>query len=226
MGRGRSSSTASFNPSALRATLDGYIADRQRLEQACTSQVVEWRWATSEMQCPLPYFDQIERGGSRHKKWKAVRRRWLASQNATSKSVRHGLDAQGRVRVFDDGPRHLLIDHAQGTDELILYLPGYEQLVRYIYHDGRLAVCYSVRYCDATEETVIWKGDRIVESLERIWIGEDGKYEEWDKVDAFHYHYDCDATGKLMAVVRDTVVGDRITERKELFRRKPPGSRR
>ena len=217
-----SGSAVSFTPTQLRKALDAYLADRTRLEKECTSQVVEWRWATSEMQCPLPYFDQIERGITRYRKWKAVRRRWLPSQSAAGNAVRHGLDARGRVRIFDDGSRHLFIDRPDGIDELILYLPGREVLSRYVFENGRLTVCYSVRDSDCTEESVIWKDDRIVQSVERIWIGEDGAYREWEN--AFRYHYDSDGTGKLMAVVRETVVGGEVTERKELFRRKPSKS--
>lgn len=176
------------------------------------------------MLSPLPYFEQVERGVRGATKWQLADRCWIDSPDQAQDPVRHGLDARGRLRMFEQGSLHLLVYCPHWIDEITYYARRNELLTRYVVSDERLVACWQARRTDCCEETFLWEGGRVVKSVERMWIEEDGALAESEFQEVLHYA--TDAAGQLQEVRCQTLKDGLPSSSDVVFRRGPPRSKR
>lgn len=171
------------------------------------------------MLSPLPYFEQVERGVRGATNWQIANRRWIDKPDEAEDPVRHGLDARGRLRVFEQGSLHVLLDYPGWTDEIVYYARQNELLTRYVVADDRLLACYHARRTDCCEETFTWENGKVVKSVERMWIEEDGEFMESEFQEILVYSVD--AAGLLQEIRCQTLKNGLPSSEDLVFRRGP-----
>lgn len=206
----------SFEPELPHAAIEAYHTPEvyDELDQACRAEVVEWRWATDDMSFGfrVPFA----------KEWFRHNPRWLKA-GATPKpgNLRHGLDAEGMVRVVEDftfedklgkEPRMVgYLAYQQGQIEFILYRctdtgpPDVQCYRRRAYEGERLTREHNVLGRDGSERQYGWENDRLVRVLTVGWRQRFGSASRtWDPLEVTsrtEKRFEYDSLGRLERIV-------------------------
>jgi hypothetical protein len=201
------------------------------LKKSCETAVTEWRWATSLMLPELPY-DDIVRGFKRPK-WAKKEPRYGSL---------HGLDGSGRIQCIRGEDRTKPDEEVH--EQFLIYQENGFWCV-YFDDDAKKAVLkvkwfetegdrwlrsLEIGHRGIREFVLHWEGDRLVEYLDRSWLGVSARdptaadvaklEEEGQTVSSYSYAAD----GELERVTEETDLGDGDPPRPEVkYQRVPKG---
>jgi hypothetical protein len=207
-----------YNQPELYAALASYVENERSLIAEAEKEVAVWKYASEEMQGPLPLNDVIGvRVGDR---WHATKQRWFNTK-PEEESFEHGFDQAGRLRIIKGGYRIVLFVPADNVLNEI-HLRGKESYFhRHILNDGITRVrfgCY-LQPLQYEREEYEFIGGRCTRCVTRSFYLE-SKSKQWVEATwTTIYRFEYDDEG-LLSVYRDmgAILGDNVL----LYRR--PGS--
>lgn len=194
-----------LTPQEMHQALAEYGRHRRFAEQECLNAVVAWRLANDIMISPSPLHDQVDRGVRGVTPWRVPKRKWIESEQDALDVVRHGFDRAGNLRVIESmGNRYLFFDHDRWIDQHIVRRHG--ELDRFVKRDGVVQCHYRARIDSCTEEQFFREQGRVVRSVERAWLMEEGQFSESEFTETYSYEYD--EQGRLEKVVCEVTSPD------------------
>lgn len=189
-----------FTQSELHDTLQQCLQNQQTLLSEGRAAVNEWKYANQEMFGLFPWFAQIACRGPQ--KWEHANREWL-SEKPSGLAYRHGLDAQGKVRILErtDGMTTLYSSTDYGVDQIVF---GGMNPILYrwiIAHDQTLALySYHLDPHQYSYETFSFQDGKCVESYEQSWYIKNGQWVAASSTTICRYEYDMEG---LVRAYRD-----------------------
>jgi hypothetical protein len=203
-----------YTPQQLQQILAEVRLNAADVRARCENAVTQWRKATGRMLHLHPLDVHADRGLEYVHGWRAAKAgKWLADD--ASEGYRHGLDREGRLRVFGDD----YIDYSPGQiDELTVR----GHLVRYLLDEsGRVQSAWEIADDSCVLEAFEWQDGRVLRSTVRTWLFEDGQWDEGDFIRSYDYQYAAD--GRLERAVRQSATGGRKPREEVVFARPKKG---
>ncbi len=160
-----------FTQPELYRAIQKYLKNVDQLKAEAIAEVTEWKYANDLMYSPIPLYDVVVRGS---KQWKPAKRRWLKKQ-PSSAWYKHGMDAQGNVRVVEHryGLLRLFFYADDIIDEMCIFGDGGRgtSLRRYLFENdvARMVYDYNLDPHQYHEETFRFEEDRCVGSIDQGW---------------------------------------------------------
>jgi len=213
----------SFEPELPHAAVEAYHTPEvyDELDQACRTEVVEWRWATDDMSFGFRF--------PFAKEWFRRNPRWL-KPGATPKpgNLRHGLDAEDRVRVIEDftcedklGKKPTMVGYVvyhEDETELILYRcresgpPDVEHYRRRAYEGERLTREHNLLGWHGSERHYEWEGDRLTRVVSVGWsqlfLPDSRKWDPLEIEARTEERFEYDSLGRLERIVERRLKAD------------------
>ena len=206
-----------FSQRELWLLVRGYMDTADRLINDAKSQIVQWKYADSEMFGLFPLFEFISFRGS--EKWQSNRGRWLTKQPKGFHCV-HGFDVDGAVRLIEksNGITSVFVTSAEFCDQ-ITFGGRANNLKRHVIESDRVVACYDYHLDphQYSRELFEYENESCVRSVVQSWFFDaeidDWKMATWQTV----FTYEHDSKG-LVRAYRD--MGEQLGGKELVFKRR------
>ena len=196
-------------PEEMPSLLASYRKRAAKVRRDCEKSVVEWRLATDQMLRPDPLHALADRGLEWVHGWRMPKRQWLKA-DGSKPGRKHGLDAAGQLRIYDDFRYYVYSDG--WIDEVVFLDDGKVDLTRFaLGPGGKVIASYEMQSSGETsfqEEVFTWKKAVVTKMSQRTWLPEEGQLVETRHPKTYHLTYDSDGT--LRKAVRELMGGKRV----------------